>query len=66
MGIAWSGLIPLHRPYKGNILDTSGTGTPFDCLMCRIGLLVVGMLYGETPKDLDVTISLRNHGMTTI
>ena len=65
MGIAW-GLIPLHRPYKGNLLDTSGTWTPFNCLMCRIGILVIGMVYGENPTDLDVTISLINHGMTTI
>ena len=60
MGISW-GLIPLHRPYKGNLLDTSGTWTPFHCLMCGIGLLVVGILYGGKPWDLDVTISLRNH-----
>ena len=65
MGIAW-GLIPLHRPYKGNLLDTSGTWTPFHCLMCRVCLLFIGMLYGENPGDLDVTISLINHGITTI
>ena len=65
MGIAW-GLIPLHRTYKGNLLDTSGKWTPFHCLMWRIGLLVVGMLYGENPGDLDVSIYLRNHGMNTI
>ena len=65
MGIAW-GLITLHRPYKGNLLDTSETWIPFHCLMCRIGILVVGILYGEKIGDLDVTISLRNHGMTTI
>ena len=65
MGIAW-GLLPLHRPYKGNLLHTSRTWAPFHCLMCRIGLLVVGMLYGENPGDLDVTISLRNDGMATI
>ena len=65
MGIAW-GIIPLHRPDKGNLLDTSGTWTSFHCFMCRIGLLVVGILYGENPGDLDVTISLINHGITTI
>ena len=65
MGISW-GLIPLHRPYEGNILDTSETWTPFHCLMCRIDILVVGMLYGVNLGDLDVTISSRNHGITTL